>query len=143
MSGKLQLVKQLGHILDEFGNVMSDQSMTQTREQPFDRRVDRLNNPARINGNDTVSRRVQDRCAPAFAVDQGKREAAALADHRDEHEAGCSQCEHQKLESPKRRLRMTLNFEPAIKPIWIAATVQLAAGRPWRVAIQMRGRNSR
>src|SRR6202040_2261742 len=91
---------------------MSDQLVARTGEQPFDCRVDRLNAPARIYRKHAVPRRVQDRCAPAFTVDQGKRQAAALADDRTEHEAGRSQCEHEELEGPKSNLRMTLNFEP-------------------------------
>jgi hypothetical protein len=86
--------------------------VARTREQRFDRRVDRLDAPARIDRKDAVPRRVQDRCAQVFAVDQGKRQTAALADDRTEHEAGRSQCEHEELEGPKSNLRMTLNFEP-------------------------------
>src|SRR5580693_2492332 len=111
MSGELQSMKQIGHTLDQFGNVVSDQPVARTREQPFDSRVDRLDAPARIDRKDAVPRRVQDRRAPAFPVDQRKPKTAALADDRTENEAGRSQCEHQKLESPKAGLRMTLNFE--------------------------------
>jgi hypothetical protein len=109
---ELQPAKQIGRALDQFANIVSDQSMARAREQLFHRGVDRLDIAVGIDGKDAVPCRVQDRCTSAFAVDQGKRQAAALADDRAEHEAGGSQCQHQKLESPKGGLRMTLNFEP-------------------------------
>ena len=112
MSGELQSVKQIGRTLDQFGNVVFDQFVARTQEQPFDRRVDRLDASARIDRKDAVPRRVQDRRAAAFTVDKSKRETAALADNRTEHEAGRSQCEHEKLKGSQSGLRMTLNFEP-------------------------------
>jgi hypothetical protein len=55
---------------DQFGNVESDQSVTRTREHPFDRRVDRANGSADIDGKDGIPHRVEDRFAAAFAVDK-------------------------------------------------------------------------
>ena len=112
MSGELQSVKQIGRTLDQFGNMVSDQLVTGTQEQPFDRWVDQLNPPARIAREDAVRHRVQDRCAQAFTFGKGKRQAPAFADDRTEHEAGRSQREHEQLKNPKSKLRMTLSFEP-------------------------------
>jgi len=111
MSGELQSVKQIRHSLDQFENVVPDQSVAWTREASSNRRVDRLNAPVRIDRKYAVPRRVQDRCAPRFTVGQSNHQAAALADDRTEHETGRSQCQHEKLEGPKGGLQMTLNFE--------------------------------
>src|SRR5580704_8295609 len=112
MSSELHSVKQIGHSLDQFGKVVSDQSVVWAREQSFNRWIDRLDAPVRIDRKNAVPRRVQDRCAQVFTVDQGKRQTAALADDRTEHETGRSQCEHEELEGSKSNVRMTLNFEP-------------------------------
>src|SRR6476646_7692213 len=104
MSGGFKSVKQIGYILDQFGNVVSDQLVARTREQRFDGGVDRHDPPARIDRKDAVRHRVQDRCAQALTVDKGKRQTPALADDRTEHEASRSQCEHEEVEGPKSKV---------------------------------------
>ena len=54
MNGKLQSREKIGRILDQFGQVVTDQSMARAREQRFDCRVDRLDRATRINRKDTV-----------------------------------------------------------------------------------------
>jgi hypothetical protein len=61
-------VKQIGHSLDQFANVVPDQSVAWTREQSFNRWIDRLDAPVRIDRKNAVPRRVEDRCAPPFTV---------------------------------------------------------------------------
>src|SRR5262252_9509136 len=109
----VQSTEKIWCILNEFGNVVTDQSVARTREQGFDGRVDRPDPAARIDREDTVRHSVQDRCAQAFTVGKSKRKAAALTNDRTEHEARCSQCEHEELKSPKSKLGMTLNLEPS------------------------------
>src|SRR5262249_25021131 len=113
MNGPLQSSQKIWCILDQFGKVVTDQSVSRTRQQRFDRWVDRLDPTALIHREDTVRHGVQDRCAQAFTVDKSKRQTAAFADDCPEHEACCSQCEHKELKGPKGELRMTLNFEPS------------------------------
>src|SRR5215471_17488173 len=112
MNGELQSREKIWPILDQFGNVVTDQSVARTREQRFNRWVDRVDLAALIDGKDTVRHRVQDRCAQAFTIDKGKRQTAAFADDCAEHEAGCSQCEHEELKSPKSNFGITVNLEP-------------------------------
>jgi hypothetical protein len=112
MNGPLQSRQKIWRILDQFGKVVTDQSVSRTREQCFDRWVDRLDPTALIDRKDAVRHGVQNRRAQAFTVDKSKRETTALTDDCTEREAGCSQCEHKELKGPKSKLRMTLNFEP-------------------------------
>jgi len=55
----------------------------------------------RIDGKNAIPRRVEDRCAPPFTVGQSKPQTSALGHNRTEHEAGRSQCQHEKLKGPK------------------------------------------
>jgi hypothetical protein len=68
MNVKLQSREKIGRILDQFGKIVTDQSMARARKQRFDRRVDRLDRATRIDRKDTVRHGVQDRCTQAFTA---------------------------------------------------------------------------
>src|SRR5215467_8400586 len=70
MNGELQSRQNIWRISDQFGNVVTDQPVAWTREQRFDRWVDRLDPTALIDREDSVGYRVQDRSAQAFTIDK-------------------------------------------------------------------------
>src|SRR5208283_2914999 len=104
--------EQVGRRIDELVNVVSDQQVARKLEQPFDRRIDRLDLPVRIDCQDAVPRRIQDRRSTPFARSKGEGQAVPLADYRPEHQASRSQCEHQKLKGAKRNLPLVANLQP-------------------------------
>src|SRR5690242_20021624 len=98
------MVEQIGRVLDEFRKIVSDEQLLRTGKEPFDRRVDQLDAPLRIDRENAIPGRVQNRRATLLALGQRLRQSAAFADDRAEHEAGVGQCEQQELEGAKQML---------------------------------------